>query len=318
MKHNQRGISAHFFHDLKEGILSQITKECKLNRELLFIRDGYVNVYHQGRSLLKIEEKERSENYRLSFNFNYARYQENWPDLLKQLQQLRFELTKPEDKISDRELFITIPFDGDFSACESSLAILRGLIEDFIKPCEHTIPKYDYFKAHDGLEQPLRQQPIYLEKQRQQEIALANRCLGNGYCIYDMEYTQPRNSKAEENLGRYDFIALRHQAEKPTALTFIELKSTKAACDGKCGIEKHEKDLQKYLRTETAKQRINEAEKIIRQLSDLGLLAGTTPDSLPENLPLQLLFVFTDDAKRYSKRAKYSVEVGEENGWRIG
>lgn len=318
MKRNQRGISTHFFHDLKEGILSQITEECKHNRELLFIRDGYVNVYHQGRSLLKIEENERSKNYRLSFDFNYARYQENWSNLLKQMNQLGFVLTKTGEKISDRELVATIPFSGDFSVCEPSFAILRGLIEDFIKPCEHIIPKYDYFKAHDGFGQLPRQQPRYLEKQRQQEIALANRCLGDGYCIYDMEYTQPRNSKAEENLGRYDFMALRYQAGKPTALVFIELKSTEKACNGDSGIEKHEEDLQKYLRTETAKQRINEAEKSIRQLSALGLLVGTTPDSLPENLPLQLLFVFTDNAKRYSKRAQYSVEVGEENGWRIG
>lgn len=318
MKRNQRGISAHFFNDLKEGILSQITIECKRNRELLFIRDGYVNVYHQGRSLLKIEENERSKNYRLSFNFNYARYQENWSNLLKQMNQFGFVLTKTGEKISDRELVTTIPFSGDFSVCESSFAILRGLIEDFIKPCEHTIPQYDYFKAQDGVDQSLRRQPSYLEKQRQQEIALANRCLGDGYCIYDMEYTQPRNSKAEENLGRYDFMALRYQAGKPTALVFIELKSTKAACDGKCGVEKHETDLQKYLRTETAKQRINEAEKSIRQLSALGLLMGTAADSLPENLPLELLFVFTDNARRYSKRAQHCVEVGEENGWRIG
>ena len=65
-----RRLSDQFFSDLQTGYLSPLLGRVRQDNTLMLaIRNGYVNIYYRGGSLLKIEEKKAK--YAVSFNHNY-------------------------------------------------------------------------------------------------------------------------------------------------------------------------------------------------------------------------------------------------------
>lgn len=65
-----RSINQGFINDLLQGELAFFLEQVKTNRKLsLEIRNGYINIYYRGGSLLKIEQK---NEYRFSFDSKYC------------------------------------------------------------------------------------------------------------------------------------------------------------------------------------------------------------------------------------------------------
>ena len=68
-----RHINQRFIHDLLSGYLSFFGDKVKSNRDIfsLEIRDGYVNIYYKGGSLLKITQKKKG--YSFKFDAKYCK-----------------------------------------------------------------------------------------------------------------------------------------------------------------------------------------------------------------------------------------------------
>jgi hypothetical protein len=86
-----RELSQSFMHNLidPQGILHPILTRVKSDQTLMFaIRDGFINIYYRGGSILKISEpKTKSGNYQTSFDDRYNRSGIKTPNLPKILQE---------------------------------------------------------------------------------------------------------------------------------------------------------------------------------------------------------------------------------------
>jgi hypothetical protein len=82
-----RELSPTFMHDLADpqGILHPILTRVKRDQTLMFaIRDGFVNIYYRGGSILKISEpKTKSGEYQTFFDGRYNKSGNDTPDLPK-------------------------------------------------------------------------------------------------------------------------------------------------------------------------------------------------------------------------------------------
>ena len=67
-----RGIDQKFIDDLRSGELEWFLKQVHEKRDVLSleIREGFINIYYRGGSLLRIEQ--RTDGYSFSFNANYC------------------------------------------------------------------------------------------------------------------------------------------------------------------------------------------------------------------------------------------------------
>jgi len=67
-----RRISDGFIFDLKEGNLNDLTKKVQDDIDLdLFIRNGYINIYFKGNSILKLTERKRDGTYAVDIHPKY-------------------------------------------------------------------------------------------------------------------------------------------------------------------------------------------------------------------------------------------------------
>ncbi len=67
-----RRISEIFIFDLQKGYLSELTIKVKDDIDLdLFIRDGYINIYFKGNSILKLTERKRDGTYAVEIHPKY-------------------------------------------------------------------------------------------------------------------------------------------------------------------------------------------------------------------------------------------------------
>ncbi len=289
---SKRTISDHFVADLKSGILSNVLQTA-LNRNcLLCIRDNYVNLYHKGHNLFKIEPTKRPDGYRLIFNFNHARFTQNHELIRSNLEQAGCEV-KDTQNGKGRTLVLKITRKTVPSLCkiEQIITTLQQLIDDFFDETKLV----DFFKEENST---TRKKESKLEKQRQHEIMLANRNLENGYFVYDMEFAQSRDSIEDDPMGRFDLLALRSEKGKPQALVFIELKSTLEACALNSGVDKHKADLRNYLSNLLSIHRITEMGSILNTLKELAIIQDLIPTDY-SNIQKEILFAFTDEAKKY-------------------
>jgi len=304
-----RCLTPELFMALKDGVLKPLVSTVKKDKDLIMcFRGQYLNVYYMGHSLFKIEQQSRG--YKISFNFNHARYTEDWEGQLKKLIDIGYHLhqenklkfpCRDEGKIKQYENYIAltvplsnIPSDNFWS---ESVVILKELICDFFDPNK----REDYFKRRNAL--PQNNKANLLEKQRQQQIMIANQTFTAGYYIFDMEYAQARNNRNENGPhGRFDMLALRYDNRSETYnLVYLELKSTKDACTGACDIQRHYTDLTVYQGDENyTNVRKNDAVKICNQYS---MLFCNRPEeiTISEN-EAELLFVFTDGAIPYAEK----------------
>ena len=72
-----RKLSDQFIYDLKDGLLSELTHKVQADIDLdLFIRDGYINIYFKGNSILKLTERKRNGTYAVDIHPKYLQAME--------------------------------------------------------------------------------------------------------------------------------------------------------------------------------------------------------------------------------------------------
>lgn len=314
-RERKRHLNERFLQAFKTGPLAGLLDILKLDRTLtLCLRGGlsaeYVNVYFKGHSLLKISQQ--GDTYKATFDFNHARYTRDWDRRLERLQALGYALNNgaplklPRLEKNEGQDRLRVVHPRNEISCDASVGsgkrdfwndsilILKGLVDDFFSPKLTE----DVFKTGAQLPQSPRAKQPLIEKQHQQRIMTENSSLDSGYFVFDMEYDQARSNIEEAKSGRFDMLALRKMEEGLYNLVFIELKSTKSACTGKCGIQKHYADLSKYIQDPNfLAVRKADAIEICRQLSEL--LFDETP-VVQIGDQVELLFVFTATARGFS------------------
>lgn len=309
-----RVINSDFQKALKEKSLKHVTQLIKDNDDLIMcFRGKYINIYYKGHSLFRIEQMLDKEEiyYKAEFDFNHARYTKEWAEVLEELKSLGYSLNHKNQEIGNRNRVFAIinPENMDFDFWNKSQILFRKLMDDYFSLDEDKL--YDYFKMCKS-----KSKKNLIEKQRQQKIAIANTNCDNGYFIYDIEYTQPRNSKNEKNSGRFDMLALKFENKIPVELVFIELKSDKKTCKGKSGIGKHYEDLKKYTDNPNyIRIRKEEAISIVNLYSSLNIISANKIEEAT-NLNIKILFIFTDTARMYFKENNipYDEQIELEDG----
>lgn len=322
-----RMVDQKFLNDLSNGgILSPVTESVKLSNDLMMaFRSGYINIYYRGHSLYKIAQK--NGGYTVSFDFNHARYTENYQEKLAGIgMTLPNKRTEPEyprkvknkgkeKVISGNNTISKYIFKYDSAFWANSLPLLKGLIDDYYAEDKAK----DYFMAkvaEFGLKSRGKKSQL-LEKRRQQQIALANCFTENGYFVYDIEYAEPKGS-GEKLHGRFDMLAVKVSNAVAEKLLLIELKSTKEACEGTSGIENHRSDMAHYLDPENdkARDRIAEAHETLDALSELFGNAHVDCSRLKAS-DVSHLFVLTDEAKKYCSDEDDTYTLGADSSWKL-
>ena len=332
--YRKRQLNENFLKALMDGNLKYLISKIKEDPALvLCLRGGlkpeYINIYYRGHSLFNIRQSKNDPNskYTITFNFNHARYTNNWADHLETLGALGYKLheknnknnvffpfLKCEDETQTKKIKNPcrneIKFTTDKPINENfwtnSILTIKKIIDDFYDPNL----KIDYFTKENSADFPnpadytkTKKDP-FIEKQDQQRIMFSNYLFKTEYFVFDMEYDEARSSNDENKSGRFDFLAIRKLGESNKYhLVFIELKSTKGACSGPSGLQKHKDDFATYTEdTMNIKIRTEDAKVICHQLWDL--FADKTENSqLNINISdseYELLFVFTGDARNYN------------------
>ena len=294
----KRHLDQLFIKSLLTGELKELLAMIKQDNTLcLCFRGQYISVYYKGESLFKIEQLKQS--YKINFDFNHARYTQKADEQLKRLIELGYKKKEGKEKKGDRSRKILCKYPSpninttSYDFWIESSKIMKSLIEDFLDFKK----KQDYFKTKG--KKGNRNKNCHLERQRQQDIMRINNSLDEEYFVYDIEYAQPRNSRDDDNSGRFDMLALRRVSKGSYNLVFVELKSTITACSGKCDIEKHRRDLKKYIENnDIVDIRKIDAVEICRQYGLLGLVEQ---ESVKVE-DVEILFVFTDEAIKYADK----------------
>lgn len=127
--------------------------------------------------------------------------------------------------------------NGNVFNFEKAAGIYTSLIDDFF---DEKLT-WDYFKEKRNESQSKGDKKALTEKCHQQ--MLFSKYFGNdeNYLFVDMEYAIPRKDKLQKHFGSPDCIALKMDNGMPAAIMLVEVKSTKAACTGKSGIDMHPK-----------------------------------------------------------------------------
>ena len=117
-KQFNRGLSAGFLAELVEGRFAPLVSRTRSAGLDLQIRDDYVNIYHQGRSALKLSERKRPPGYRASIHEEY-------------LHDVSFDET-PENRSNYRNLGASEGFVEDYLR---QLPLILANVE------EHALPE---------------------------------------------------------------------------------------------------------------------------------------------------------------------------------
>lgn len=301
-----RVINKEFLNDLKCGKLQELTNIVREDKSLLMcFRGDYINIYYRGRCMFRIEQQ--AKDYKISFNFNHAKFTIDWEEKKNQLEQMNYKLNKNELVIAVSKII-----DANYF-WKQSIELMKGFIDEFLDADIHI----NYI---NGKEEKKRD---YLEKQRQQQIMKNNQDFQNNYFIYDREYTQPRTLNEEKKHGQIDLLALRKAKDKGI-IVFIEVKSKKDPNKGKANIEKHYDDYIKYISNETFVQsRKLEAIEIIEHYIFLGLVDLDINEYKHNcrDMTTEMLYIFTDESIDYFRENKDNVPakgiILDNENWRL-
>lgn len=285
----QRAIDETFVADLKDGLLCELTKLVKENKKLIMcFRGAYINVYYKGRNVFKISKKQKYA-YKIEFDFNYSKKSEDNNE--NRLIEMGFVLSKSNNLTKDIDKDEKLSFEF----WKSIAYIFLQLIDEFMQ-------------KHDN-----NKKQIISEKERQQEIFAKN--MNKSFFVFDIEYDQARkqnkdidNENGVNKSGRFDMLALRENAENNNyILNFIELKTKKDACDkGNSDIKKHCDDLFKYKENvDLMNSRKKDAVKIVQIYSNLGLIEDDFDTNIVIDDEVEIVFIFTDEAKDWYLLNKY-------------
>lgn len=231
---NARVLSQSFLENFRIGWLQPLLVRIKSDDTLMLaIRDGYINVYYRGGSMLKISET-RPEHYQVAFNANYNKSSYVLPDLPG-------TLTGADD-------------------VANLIAAIPGLKEVMDR----------YFSAidSDGRAKPERefQQLVARENNRS---PISNE---TEYFIVDIEFAQTDISARFDMLA-VRWLRTERKKQGTLVPVLIEMKYGTNAFGGSSGIVQHLKDVKALFNDITRWNAvIDSLEGQINQLADLDLL----------------------------------------------
>lgn len=270
-----------------------------------------VIIYYNNHILFKIYKTK--DDFILELSFNHARYTKGWKIEQSKLEKLGFRKYSNKNKIMKfqtnglyEDEFITKVYD-----------VMMLIMKDYF--C--ALKQIDEFRKSDNLEQTNRKKPSYIEKIRQQELMRILNDTKNGYFVYDLEFEQPHKNIEERKkdlfVNKPDMLAIKFKDGEPEKLTFIEVKSKKKSCYGKCGLDDHGVDMKEYIKqSENLYARKKEACEIINDYAKLGLRGLDSEvrfeQSQFDNIDVEILFVFTDEAISFYNKHKEKYRSKEE------
>jgi len=336
-----RAVSEEFLSQLKKGGNSKgtplyyFTDLVKKHKELSFCFRGNggtdcVIIYRNNHAMFKITPRT------VYFNPNFLRYCSDWEQKLNQLHAYGFGKGKnielDDVKTSTRGKSCSFKDSPVFSAninrvfianLEDIYSLMTEIFDDYF--CMEERCLLDQFLLSKGIKEKSRKIE-HLEKDRQQQLFAEMKCLKDGYYSYDAEFQQKHKGLDElhediENgvSNKPDMLALRMNSEgHPEAIVSIEVKCTRSAYYGKSGVKKHIESMRKYPEKNTSARR-REAFLIIRQYNELGLY--NAPELEPEefeNLPLEQMLIFTDEAIKLWKNDASMEEIKKKQAGGIG
>ena len=253
-------------------------------------------------------------------------------------------------------------FSKDF--VKGSYKIIHELQKDFFKE-----QLYDFFRLEVAKKYPEAKDVNgagsneYVEKRWQQRLFFHFNDMNTGYYAYDLEFSQKypdsefvkkyakkngqeyasvKAKEIKQKLGgnEPDILAIRYENWEPKALVFIEVKSTKTACESKSsGVKSHMEGMSKYSKEPILmKKRRIDAYKSLQQYKSMGLINKSIDiKSIPENLPIKNVLLFTNakvsekgkkkpnsldffknnwkDIEELSKKNKCEVWITKNNYW---
>ena len=272
-------------------------------------------VYYNNHIMFKVKKyskKYKNKQFLLTISFNHARYEKDWQAILDDLQKNHHFEKGGKKKVADEgdDGYLTCRFNNsDDIKWQVLYCLLKRLIDSFFAPANDEV--IDYFKEGHLL----ANKKNHKEKQRQQLIFSANIDCDNGYLIYDMEFSRPHKNKDEAdkdiNNNEPDMLAIKFENHKPVKLVFIEVKSNKKACtQTKSGafahIRKTAGALDEFFKTGKDKYveiRKKDAKEIIKGYASIKLHdLNQEPDWELENIDVEILMVFTDEAVDWAKK----------------
>lgn len=284
---------------------------------------GKVCIYRNNHAMFTLTSK------KLYFNPNYLRYCNEWQQILEVLTNeygfgngKKIELVvKKEERyscsFSVNQISVTITSDL-LNKIEKLYQLLSGVFDEFFSNSEETcvdrflewsninnkvyagtIPSEDYVNNKKRKLEKIRQQQLFSSKELQIQK--------DGYYFYDMEFQQKHRNKKEQEEAKKrgesnkpDMQAIRFGKDgKPEALVFVEVKCTKSAYDGDAsGLNKHIEAMRNYPEKNLNLRR-REAYLLLHQYEQLGLRNFERQIEWEEykQLPLEILLIFTDEAK---------------------
>ena len=269
-------------------------------------------IYYNNHKMFDIEQQKRG--YKLTFNFNHARYKDDWQEDHKKLVdnycfcELR---AKPDGKgFNNIYCYFDRYAEDDW---KNLYGIIKPIIDNFFAyDANETI---DYIKSFIQGHEVKGKKRDYKEKIMQQQIFSANIDCNNGYFIYDMEFATPHKdtaaAKNDKNNNEPDMLAIKFENHKPVKLVFIEVKSNKKACtQTKSGafahIRKTAGALDEFFKTGKDKYveiRKKDAKEIIKGYASIKLHdLNQEPDWELENIDVEILMVFTDEAVEWARK----------------
>lgn len=263
---------------------------------------------------------------KITFNFNHARYTENWKTLLEKrlIKKLGFEIGNSKasnDTLVDGYITPTSKKNngtiGNISCVKKAEIFTYSFVEETYEIFSKLIINYfdnnaiDYFKkavntkyAKQIENSPESVKPTLLvEKRWQQRLYFHFKNMENDYYAYDLEFSQAYpnliiRSKLEVN--EPDMLAIRYKDGIPQALVLIEVKSTASACSGSSGIKEHMKGMFLYSKQkELIKHRMTDVKEILKQYNELGYISSKVDfdkaaAKIPHDIEIERILLLTN------------------------
>lgn len=363
--------------EFRKFIINQNSKISDKHEKLAALlrgNDNKIIVYKDNHKIWELSATKKECIVR--FDFNHARYTREWEKELQKLKKMGFELSKskksdklerlPEDnriKIKRNKNNVVIGGSIGYITCRKgnfdkkfvndSYKIIMSLVENFFKPQEK-----DYFREAVKNSTNLEYQAVseitgtgkgvLVEKRWQQRLLFHFNNVQDGYCAYDLEFSQKypdsdfvkryakktgeiylsvkaQNIKDKLGTNEPDMLAIRYEDGKPKALVFIEVKSTESACEGDSGVEEHMKGMYNYSKESIFMlNRRKDAYESLCQYKEFGLLDIDKVESIPNDLPIEMVMLFTNanvpkeisaDSNKASSIDYFNKEKGKIKKW---
>jgi hypothetical protein len=262
-------------------IVDAVKKDSSLD---LQIRDGYVNIYYRGGSLLKISSF-RGRQINFSFDVEYFK--------------------RKNGKHLDGTWVTDAPNDVSFWI--SNLAALKDVMDAWFEDYKK-VERGDQHRltsvSTQGSSSPWVILDIEYAAWLHGERDLENRDIGRRLCRFDMIALERANLSTSGSLIVY----------------LVEFKQGTGAVDGRAGVIDHAEDLKQFIsdkKNEIARIAFKQSVRnILEEKFELGLLPGMIPPKKDTEIELKALFLFQgiDNKEKIQRLQKSAGDILGEHG----